>query len=158
MKKLFATLTVLFVTTIIFAGGVFASMTWSGSQDVQQAKEKIVQITDLFRNKNEKIKLLENEKKEFNKQLDDKNKVIADKDKVIADKDKAIADKEREKVQLQNTLVQKENKISELERVIDELEGKTDNKVKELEKQLETAKKDAQELNRLLGDVVDANK
>ena len=47
--------------------------------DFKEAKDKIVQITDLFRNKNEKIKQLENEKKEFNKQLDDKNKQLADK-------------------------------------------------------------------------------
>lgn len=158
MKKLFTSLLIIFTLTTVFAGGVFAAMTWSGSQDVQQAKDKIVQITDLFRNKNEKIKQLENEKKDFNKQLDNFNKQLDEKNKVIADKDKVIADKEREKVQLQNTLAQKENKIIELERVIDELEGKTDNKVKELEEQLDVAKKDVQELNRLLGDVVNANK
>lgn len=158
MKKLFTSLLIIFTLTTVFAGGVFAAMTWSGSQDVQQAKDKIVQITDLFRNKSEKIKQLENEKKEFNKQLDDKNKVIAGKDKVIADKDKAIADKEREKVQLENIIVQKENEISELKRVNNELKNESGNKVKALEEQLEQAKKDVQDINKLLGDVINENK
>lgn len=150
MKKLITSLTILLTVSIVFASGVFAAINWAGSQDVKEAKEKISLIVNIIKGKDQKISNLENEKKDFNKQLDDKNKIIAD-------KDKTIADKEREKVQLENVVIQKENENIQLKAANDNLKEQLDNKVKSYEEQLESAKKDVRELNRLLGKVLTDN-
>lgn len=158
MKKLITSLTILLTVSIVFAGGVFAAINWSGSQDVKEAKEKISLIVNIIKGKDEKIKTLENEKKDFNKQLDNFNKQLDEKNKVIADKDKAIADKEREKVQLENVVIQKENENTQLKAANDNLKEEMGNKAKTYEEQLKQAKQDAQDINKLLGDVVNENK
>ena len=157
MKKLFATLTILFVTTIVFASGAFAAINYGGSQDAKQAKERISLIVNFIKGKDDKIKTLENEKKDFNKQLDNFNKQLDDKNKVIADKDKTIADKEREKVEVERVVTEKQNEITNLKGANEALKQETDNKVKNYKEQLEQAEIDIKEINNLLGDVVNKN-
>lgn len=163
IKRIITALVVLFAL-IGASVTAYAAVNYGGAQDAQQSKERISLIAGMFKRKDDKIKTLENEKKDFNKQLDNFNKQLDDKNKVIADKDKTIADKEREKVQLENIIVQKENTIIQKENEITNLKGSNealkqelDNKVKTYKEQLEQAEKDLKEINNLLGDVVNEN-
>lgn len=158
MKK---KLTVSIMAVVLFLSlslNVLAAVQWSGSKDVQEAKDKIVTITDLFRRKNETISGLKETNKNNESAIKEKDKTIRDKDKVIADKEKAILDKEKAIREKETVIKQLEDRVSEKETVIANLERDLDNLSSKHKEELEQAKKDVKELNELLGEVLEENK
>lgn len=157
MKK---TVTAITVAVVFFiAGGftVLGAMQWSGSQDVQNAKDNIVVISDLFQRKNDKIQLQSDKIKELEGKIKDTNGQLADKDKVIADKDKIIVQKENELKQQVVVVQQLQAKVDELNKANGALNDELSKTKEHYENLLEVAKQDVQRINELLGEVVKNN-
>lgn len=158
MKNKLIKATVAILLFLSLSTNVYAAVKWAGSQDVEEAKAKIVTISEMFQRKDNRIKELEKSTSEHDKQLKEKDKVIRDKDKVIADKEKAILDKEKVVREKEEVIKQLESRISEKEKVIAQLEKDLDNVSSKHKEELESALKDVKELNELLGEVVEENK
>ena len=69
---------------------------WRGSEYVEESHTYITQIRELFKIKNDEIKELKEDNKDYDKIIKDLQKEIKDKNKTIEDRDKTITYKNEE--------------------------------------------------------------
>lgn len=111
MKKLFATLTILFVTTIVFAGGVFASElyhNWNGTSAYQNILVTLQQITT----RGQELKTERDNSNRTNEQLVNQ---VKDKDNLINAKTQENDALKKENDNLKESSTNKSNELKQAE-------------------------------------------
>ena len=157
MKK---TVTAITVAVVFFiAGGftVLGAMQWSGSTDVQKAKDNIVVISDLFQRKNDKIQLQSDKIKELEGKIKDTNGQLAEEKRKTAEAERIIVQKENELKQQVVVIQQLQAEVDELNNTNGFLNDELSKTKEHYENLLEVAKQDVQRINELLGEVVKNN-
>ena len=174
MKKRFSTLTIGIIAFLMLATGVYAMVSWEGTENVENIKDnleliqiKINTLKEESGNKDQTIReieiLLEQEtalRKQKEGELEGKQKEIQDKQKEIQNK----IDEINQKIAENNKLIEENNQLKEKANQVEGLKAEVENLKKDnavlttdnnsLRKQLDQALKDVKEIEAITEEMV----